>query len=225
MIRIFTKFAIAVALLTAPAYSQAQATRAPAAPAPAPRLDSPEVSADHHVTFRIRAPKASEVTFNGDWIGATNMTMTKDDAGIWSITVGPLDPQLYGYWFAVDGVRTIDPSNIESERDGDHFISLVMISGPADAMWNFQDVPHGTVEQVWYPSPTLHLDQRRMYVYLPPDYKSNTNKKYPVLYLLHGGGGDEEQWVSMGRANIILDNLIAAGKAVPMIVVIPNGNA
>jgi len=222
---IFTKLAIAAALLTAPAYGQAQATRAPAAPAPAPRLDSPEVSADHHVTFRIRAPKASEVTFNGDWIGAINMPMTKDDSGVWSITVGPLDPQLYGYWFAVDGVRTLDPSNIESERDGDHFISLVMISGPADAMWNFQDVPHGTVEQVWYSSPTLHLDQRRMYVYLPPDYKSNTNKKYPVLYLLHGGGVDEEQWVSMGRANIILDNLIAAGKAVPMIVVMPNGNA
>jgi enterochelin esterase-like enzyme len=225
MNRVFTKLVIAAAFLTASAYGQAQATRPPAAPAPAPRLDSPDVSSDHHVTFRIRAPKASEVTFNGDWIGATNMPMTKDDAGIWSITVGPLDPQLYGYWFMVDGVRTLDPSNIESERDSDHFISLVMISGPSDAMWNFQDVPHGTVEQVWYPSPTLHLDQRRMYVYLPPDYKANSSKKYPVLYLLHGGGGDEEQWVSMGRANIIMDNLIAAGKAAPIIVVMPNGNA
>jgi enterochelin esterase-like enzyme len=225
MNRRFAKLAIAAALLAAPAYAQAQATRPAAAPAPAPRLDSPNISADHHVTFRIRAPKASEVTFNGDWIGATNMPMTKDDAGVWSITVGPLDPQLYGYWFTVDGVRTVDPSNIESERDGDHFISLVMISGSADAMWDFKDVPHGTVEQVWYPSPTLHLDQRRMYIYLPPDYKANSNKKYPVLYLLHGGGGDEEQWVSMGRANIIMDNLIAAGKAAPMIVVMPNGNA
>jgi enterochelin esterase family protein len=225
MNRFFKKLAMAAALLAAPAYGQSQATRAPAAPAPTPRLNSPDVSADRHVTFRIRAPKASEVTFNGDWIGAINMPMTKDDAGIWSITVGPLDPQLYGYWFMVDGVRTLDASNIESERDGDHFLSLVMVSGPADAMWDFKDVPHGTVEQVWYSSPTLRLNQRRMYVYLPPDYNANSNKKYPVLYLLHGGGGDEEQWVSMGRANVIMDNLIAAGKAVPMIVVMPNGNA
>jgi enterochelin esterase family protein len=100
-----------------------------------------------------------------------------------------------------------------------------MVSGPADAMWDFKDVRHGTVAQVWYPSPTLHLDQRRMYVYLPPDYKANGARKYPVLYLLHGAGGDEDAWMTMGRANIIMDNLIAAGKAVPMIVVMPNGNA
>jgi enterochelin esterase family protein len=100
-----------------------------------------------------------------------------------------------------------------------------MVSGAADAMWDFKDVPHGTVEQVWYPSPTLHLDQRRMYLYLPPDYRANGTKRYPVLYLLHGAGGDEDAWVTMGRANIILDNLLAAGKVVPMIVVMPNGNA
>lgn len=144
---------------------------------------------------------------------------------MWSISVGPLEPQLYGYWFMVDGVRTLDPSNIESERDGDHFLSLLMIAGPADDMWTFKDVPHGTVEQVWYPSPTLHMDQRRMYIYLPPGYTANPSKRYPVLYLLHGGGGDEEQWISMGRANIIMDNVIATGKAAPMIVVMPNGNA
>jgi enterochelin esterase family protein len=119
----------------------------------------------------------------------------------------------------------LDPSNSETERDGNRFSSLLMVSGPADAMWNFKDVPHGTIEQVWYPSPTLRLDQRRMYVYLPPGYKANGSKKYPVLYLLHGAGGDEDAWTTMGRANIIMDNLIAAGKAVPMIVVMPNGNA
>jgi enterochelin esterase-like enzyme len=222
----FSRFAVAALLIAAPTYGQAQATAPGAAPsAPLPRLQSPDISEDHHVTFRLRAPKASEVLFEGDWNGTTNLPMSKDDAGIWSITVGPLDPQLYGYWFIVDGVRTLDPSNIESERDGDHFLSLLMISGPADDMWTFKDVPHGTVEQAWYPSPTLHLEQRRMYVYLPPDYAANPTKRYPVLYLLHGGGGDEEQWVSMGRANVIMDNLIASGKAVPMIIVMPNGNA
>ena len=230
-------FALAAALVASAAYGQAPATpAAPAAPAgaaaaptappaPMPRLRSPEISDDHHVTFRIRAPKASEVTFNADWIGATNMAMTKDDQGVWSVTVGPLTPQLYGYWFMVDGVRTLDPSNSETERDGNRFSSLLMVSGPEDAMWDFKNVPHGTIEQVWYPSPTLHMDQRRMFVYLPPDYHTSGNKKYPVLYLLHGAGGDEDAWMTMGRANIIMDNIIAAGKATPMIVVMPNGNA
>ncbi len=230
---------IVVTLLAAPVYCQNQAAPsagqsdgkaaappAGAAAAPrAPRLRSPEVADDRHVTFRIYAPTANEVTLNGDWIGATNIAMTKDDSGVWSVTLGPLDAQLYGYWFLVDGVRVLDPSNSETERDGNRFESLVMVSGPADAMWDFKDVPHGTIEQVWYPSPTLHMDQRRMYVYLPPDYNSGSNKKYPVLYLLHGAGGDEDAWVTMGRANIIMDNLIAAGKGVPMIVVMPNGNA
>jgi len=233
MNRVCTGLIIAVVLMAAPAYCQNQAAPAgasaaappAAAAAAAPRLRSPEIAGDHHVTFRIYAPTANTVTLNGDWIGATNIAMTKDDSGVWSVTVGPLDAQLYGYWFLVDGVRVLDPSNSETERDGNRFESLAMVSGPADEMWNFKDVPHGTVEQVWYPSPTLHMDQRRMYVYLPPDYKSSPNKKYPVLYLLHGAGGDEDAWVTMGRANIIMDNLISAGKAEPMIVVMPNGNA
>ena len=228
MNRACRRLLIAAALIAAPTYCQNQAAppaAAAAAPAPAPRLRSPEISDDRHVTFRIYAPKAGEVTLNGDWIGATNLAMTKDDAGVWSVTVGPLDPQLYGYWYMVDGVRVLDPSDSETERDGNRFSTLLMVSGPADDMWTFKDVPHGTVEQVWYPSPTLHMDQRRMDVYLPPDYNSGSNKEYPVLYLLHGAGGDEDAWVTMGRANIIMDNLIAAGKAVPMIVVMPNGNA
>ena len=231
MNRTYSGFAIAALVLIAPAYGQNQAQASASTPvaavpaSPVPRLRSPQVSDDHHVTFRIYAPKASEVTFNADWIGATNMPMTKDDKGVWSTTVGPLDAQLYGYWFLVDGIRTLDPSNSETERDGNRFSSLLMVSGPADAMWDFKDVPHGTIEQVWYPSPTLHMDQRRMYVYLPPNYKANGSKRYPVLYLLHGAGGDEDAWMTMGRANIILDNLIAAAKSVPMVVVMPNGNA
>jgi enterochelin esterase-like enzyme len=231
MNRTYSGLVFAAAIVAAAAYGQNQAT-APGAAAigtpavtAAPRLRSPQIADDHHVTFRLYAPKASEVTFNADWIGATNIAMTKDDQGVWSTTLGPLDAQLYGYWFLVDGIRTLDPSNSETERDGNRFSSLLMVSGPADEMWNFQDVPHGTIEQVWYPSPTLHLDQRRMFVYLPPGYLASGTKRYPVLYLLHGAGGDEDAWMSMGRANIILDNLIAAARAVPMIVVMPNGNA
>jgi enterochelin esterase-like enzyme len=219
-----SKLCIALlALLTIPGIALAQPQPNPVA-IPA-RLKSPEVSTDNKVTFRLSAPAATTVTLNGSWLGATGLPMTKDATGVWSTTVGPLNPQLYGYWFMVDGVRVLDPSNSETERDGSRFNTMVMVNGPASDLWTFKDVPHGTVEQIWYPSPTLKMDQRRMYVYLPPGYLQDTTKKYPVLYLLHGGGGDEDAWTVMGRATIIMDNLIASGKAVPMIVVMPNGNA
>ena len=127
-----------------------------------PRLKSPEISDGREVTFRLVAPKASTVTLNGSWVGATNLPMTKDESGVWSTTVGPMKPQMYGYWYLVDGVRAIDPSNSETERDGSRFNSMLMVSGPDSALWDFKDVPHGTVEQIWYPSPTLHMDQRCM---------------------------------------------------------------
>jgi enterochelin esterase-like enzyme len=194
-----------------------------AAPRP-PALRSPEIHPDHTVTFRLLAPKAAEVTLNGSWDNGTNLPMTKDENGVWSATSGPLAPQLWGYWFMVDGVKALDPNNGETQRDGSRYDNLLMIPGPESEWWDFKDVPHGTVEAVWYPSPTLKMDRRRMMVYLPPGYETGT-QKYPVLYLLHGGGGDEDAWLTMGRANIIMDNLIAAGKAKPMIVVMPNGNA
>src|SRR4029079_13177623 len=149
---------------------------------------------------------------------------TKDDAGVWSTSLVPLAPQLWGYWFMVDGVKALDPNNAETQRDGARYDNLLMVSGPESEWWDFKDVPHGTVQAVWYPSPTLKLANRRMMVYTPPGYES-AHHKYPVLYLLHGGGGDEDAWLTMGRANIIMDNLIAANKAKPMIVVMPNGNA
>jgi enterochelin esterase family protein len=212
-----------IAVLALPAIAAAQ-------PQPNPvtqtvKVKSPEVLPDGHITFRLYAPNVNTVTLNGSWIGATDLPMTKEASGIFSATVGPLTPQLYGYWFIVDGVRALDPSNSETERDGSRYNTMVLVPGPQADLWTFKDVPHGTLEQIWYPSPTLGMDQRRMYVYLPPDYMQNTTKKYPVLYLLHGGGGDEDAWTTMGRATIIMDNLIAAGKAVPMIVVMPNGNA
>ena len=213
---------IAAALLSLPAAYSQQAAAGRGAPTPRPV--SPEIHPDHTVTFRLYAPKANEVTLNGSWDGARDIKMSKDDAGIWSVTVGPLAPQLWGYWFLADGVKALDPGNGETQRDGSRIDNLLMISGPESDQWDFKDVPHGTMHIVWYPSPTLKEDRRRMYVYTPPGYEANQTR-YPVLYLLHGGGGDEDAWVTMGRANVILDNLIAAGKAKPMIVVMPNGNA
>lgn len=191
----------------------------------APRVVSPEVSADRTVTFRLLAPKASEVVLNGSWDNGADIAMTKDDQGLWSVTVGPLAEQLWWYAFRVDGLKVLDPNNGEYARDGNRYDNWLMIPGPFADAWEFKaDVPHGAVQSVWYPSPILKQRERRMYVYTPPDYLTST-ARYPVLYLLHGGGGDEDQWINLGRANIIFDNLIAAGRMKPTIVVMPNGNA
>jgi enterochelin esterase-like enzyme len=221
--------AIVLAQQAAPQAPPAAGQAAPAAGrgrgAQGPRVVSPEILPDHRVTFRLLAPKAETVVLNGNWDMGINIPMTKDDQGIWSVTVGPLGEQLWGYSFNVDGVKVMDPGNGEYERDGQRYDNLLMITGPASEMWTFNpDVPHGAVTSVWYPSPILKEKERRMYVYTPPGYFTG-KAKYPVLYLLHGGGGDEDAWVNMGRANIILDNLIAKGQAKPMIVVMPNGNA
>ncbi len=209
----------------APNAAPAQAAPGRGAAAPAlPRVVSPEVLADKRVTFRLRAPDATAVLLNGNWDNGTNIAMTKGDQGIWSVTVGPLGEQLWGYSFSVNGIKVLDPGNGELQRDGSRYDNLLMISGPASAMWEFKNVPHGAVQAVWYPSEILKQAGRRMYVYTPPDYLTS-NSRYPVLYLLHGGGGDEDAWTTMGRATVILDNLIAEGKARPMIVVMPNGNA
>jgi enterochelin esterase family protein len=224
-----TKVAVVAALVCATAsFSQQAPGQAPAgrgAQAQLPRVASPEILPDKKVTFRLRAPKAGEVLLNGNWDGGRNIQMTKDDEGIWSVTTGPLGEQLWGYSFSVDGVKVMDPGDGEYQRDGNRYDNLLMISGPASDLWDFKpDVPHGTVQAVWYSSEILKQKGRRMYVYTPPGYESSS-AKYPVLYLLHGGGGDEDAWTTMGRANVILDNLIAQGKAKPMIVVMPNGNA
>ena len=189
-----------------------------------PRYNSPEILSDKKVTFRLLAPKAGSVVLNGNWDNGTNIPMTKDEQGIWSVTVGPLGEQLWGYSFGVDGIKVLDPRNGEYQRDGNRYDNLLMISGPASDLWDFKpDIPHGAVQAVWYPSETLKLKERRLYVYTPPDYFTS-KAKYPVLYLLHGAGGDEDAWVTMGRANVIMDNLIAQGKAKPMLIVMPNGN-
>jgi enterochelin esterase-like enzyme len=230
-IRVRTGIRAVTLLSIIAAFSQhapAQAQPGPAAPGRGSQAArppaSPEIHPDKTVTFRLFAPKAAEVTLNGSWQGARDIQMTKDDNGVWSVTVGPLGEQLWGYWYLVDGVKALDPGNGETQRDGSRIDNLLMISGPSSDLWDFKDVPHGTIQIVWYPSPTLKQARRRMYVYTPPGYETSQSR-YPVLYLLHGGGGDEDAWVTMGRANVILDNLIAEGKAKPMLVVMPNGNA
>ncbi len=209
-------------VFTSVAFGQTAATGGRGAAAP--RVVSPEILPDKRVTFRLLAPKAGEVTLTGHWENGTNVPLTKDEKGIWSVTVGPLGEQLWGYSFTVDGVKVLDPGNAETQRDGNRYENLLMVSGTASDMWDFRDVPHGQVEAIWYPSGILKQKSRRMLVYTPPGYHPSTTK-YPVLYLLHGGGGDEDAWDTMGRANIIMDNLLAAGKIKPMIVVMPNGNA
>ncbi|MBN2029228.1 esterase [bacterium] len=190
-----------------------------------PRIISPELHPDNTVTFRIMAPLASEVRVSGEWIagyGGSEM-LTPSDSGLWSVTLGPLAPEFYGYSFLVDSVQVLDPLNGLIKRDGVRNASVLLVPGEESDLYAVKDVPHGSLAKVWYPSPTLNLT-RRMYVYTPPGY-ADSNERYPVFYLLHGGGGDEDAWTTLGRTPQILDNLIAQGKAKPMIVVMTNGNA
>jgi len=187
---------------------------------------SPELGADGAVTFRLKAPNASAVGVSGNWqpgMMAAPLPMTKGDDGVWQLTVNGFKPEIYTYNFVVDGVRTLDPGNVNVMRDGIRFLSAVTIPGAVSDLYMVNNVPHGTVAQVWYPSPSLGLAARRMYVYTPAGYESS-HDRYPAFYLLHGGGGDEDAWDNLGRAREILDNLIAAGKTKPMIVVMTNGN-
>jgi enterochelin esterase family protein len=186
---------------------------------------SPEVLKDQKVTFRLFAPEATKVAISGEWMTGfgEQLPLVKNDTGLWVLTVGPLKPEFYTYNFIVDGIRMTDPSNAQVVRDGTRYANSLIVPGEASDLYTVKDVPHGSLTKVWYNSPTLNL-KRRLYVYTPAGYEGST-QKYPVLYLLHGGGGDEDAWTTLGRAVVIMDNLIAQGKARPMIVVMPNGNA
>jgi enterochelin esterase family protein len=191
------------------------------------QIVSPQIHDDNSVTFRLNAPDAAEVKLSGDWMPAEGWTpgsvaMQKGDNGIWSFTTAPLEPELYSYSFLIDGFRTTDPNNPFLIRDVANVMNIFIIGGEQADLYKVNDVPHGTVAHRWYNSPGLKMD-RRITIYTPPGYE-NTSEKYPVLYLLHGAGGDEEAWITLGRTAQIMDNLIAKGKAKPMIVVMPNGN-
>jgi enterochelin esterase family protein len=186
-------------------------------------VKSPEINADNSVTFRLHAPKAITVQLTGDCVDGV-VSMKEDSLGVWSYTTPKLEPELYSYSFIVNGMRMLDPSNIYQNRDVATWTSIFIISekeGDKGDLYSVNKVPHGNLSKVWYESPTLKLT-RRMTVYTPAGYENGKN--YPVLYLLHGAGGDENAWSELGRAAQILDNLIAAGKAKPMLVVMTNGN-
>ena len=185
---------------------------------------SPEVSADRRVTFRISASKAADVRVTCECVNGAQ-TMTKDDKGTWSVTLGPFDPDIYEYEFTVDGVTIIDPRNekVKYNSRPSTISSLLEIPGSGPMFYDAKPVPHGTVDIRWYQSKAVN-GVRRAYVYTPPNYDRGT-ARLPVLYLLHGADGDDSAWIAFGRANHILDNLLAEKKITPMVVVMPFGYA
>jgi len=196
---------------------------------------SPEVKTDHTVTFRIHAPAADSVQITGDFLPPAKMkteyglvdvpgkaNMVKDENGIWTFISQPLGSDLYSYTVLVDGFKTTDPNNVYLIRDVASVFNVFIVGGGKGDLYMVNKVPHGTVTRCWYDSPGNAM-QRRVTIYTPAGYETG-KEKFPVLYLLHGMGGDEEAWIALGRSSQILDNLIAQGKAKPMIVVMTNGN-
>lgn len=183
-------------------------------------LRSPEVHSDSRVTFRFRAPNALEVLLDRE--GAQRVPMQKDQQGVWSITTNPLEPDLYGYSFVADGVSLFDPSNPLTKPNLLYIQSVVHVPGPPSLPWEVNNVPHGTIHHHFYKSGVVG-DERDYFVYTPPGYDPKANKLYPVLYLLHGFSDDASGWSAVGRTHVILDNLIAQGKAKPMLIVMPLG--
>ena len=194
---------------------------------PVTALRSPEVNADRTVTLRVRAPQATQVDVVGEITqGAGPRPMTKADDGVWSVTIGPLPPEIWSYNFRLQGVDVTDPSNpsVKPTPPGQAMSSFVEVPGDAPAFYDSRPVPHGDVRMTLYESKPMGVT-RWLWVYTPPGYDRSTTTRYPVLYLLHGNGEAQNGWVMNGRANIILDNLIADRTAVPMIVVMPQGHA
>jgi len=196
---------------------------------------SPEIHKDQSVTFRVSAPNADSVQITGDFLpkvkaqspygeieipGKTNLT--KGSNGIWEYTTAPLTPELYNYTFIINGITAVDHNNPFITRDVASLFNIFIIDGGTANLYKVNDISHGTVAKYWYSSTGLEMD-RRVTIYTPPGYEKS-KQKYPVLYLLHGAGGDEEAWMDLGRTAQIMDNLIAQMKAQPMVVVMPNGN-
>jgi enterochelin esterase-like enzyme len=190
------------------------------------RIVSPEVDrATRKITFRVSAPKATEVALRFGEGTSKPHPMTKGDDGVWTVTIGPVEPEIYTYSFAIDGVKAIDFGNPNLKIGATVDASVVDVPGDPPRFDQLQDVPHGAIHiHTYVSSASPNKTQRGLYVYTPPGYESakQRGKSYPVLYLWHGGGGAELDWSRDGRAGVILDNLIAQGKASPMIIVMPN---
>ncbi len=187
-----------------------------------PALHSPEVHPDHRITFRYFSKKAGKVTLNGEFL-KTPLSMTRDTAGIWRVTVPPMKPDMYPYSFWVDSVQIADPNNTYIFANERFKRSIVDVPGEGPLIHSLQNVPHGKISYRYYQSGTLRAT-RPLLVYTPPGFNPDGKTKYPVLYLIHGGSDTEETWTKVGRAHLIADNLIAQGKAKPMIIVMPYGN-
>ena len=189
----------------------------------AQQIVSPEIVGDS-VTFRLSANYATVVNLYGNWMANYTdvVPLKKGNDGVWEVTIAAPEPEIYTYNFIVDGVSVNDPRNYMVQRDGTRYLNMLLVPGERSANYNETLAHRGTVSYRWYDSNILGIN-RRVTVYTPYGYE-NSKQKYPVLYLLHGAGGDEEAWSSMGRTAQIMDNLIEQGKAVPMIVVMPNGN-
>ncbi len=185
------------------------------------RIVSPEVSADRRVTFRFRAPGAKQVAIHMEGYG-NPLTMTKGDTGLWTVTSDPLEPDYYGYSIDMDGVNLVNPENPLLRPNLFASGNAVHVPGPASLPWELNDVPRGVVRHHFYHSRVVG-DDRDFFVYTPPNYDPAAQQRYPVLYLLHGFSDEANAWTLIGRANVILDNLIAQGKAKPMVVVMPLG--
>ena len=192
------------------------------------KIISPEIHDNGSVTLRLYAPKAESVTIVANMLTTDgkpieNTVMVRNADGVWEYTSPVLRSELYNYNFIVDGVKICDPSNVYICRDVASTFNIFIIDGDRGNLYRVNDVAHGSVKRTWYNSPKLGKD-RRITVYTPAGYEQGKDS-YPVLYLLHGAGGDEEAWMTLGRTSQILDNLIAQGKARPMLVVMTNGNA
>ena len=198
-----------------------RASQEPPRMAQPPAVVSPEVLPDRRVIFRLYAPEAGNVALRaGDIPNLGESAFTKTDDGVWEAAIGPVDPGSYRYTFTVNGVQVLDPRNTSVSESNTTVQSLLYVPG-AEFM-DTRNVPHGAVASVYYHSSTLGRT-RRMHVYTPPGYEAG-QQKYPVFYLIHGGGDNDDAWTSVGRAGFIMDNLIAAGKAKPMVIVMPHGH-
>ena len=187
-----------------------------------PAITSPEFNADKSITFRYYAPNATRVLLDAEFLSKP-LNMSKDASGIWSVTVPPVEPDIYPYFFHVDSIQVSDPNNSYLFANERFKRSLIEIRGDKPLVHELQNVPHGKISYHYYKSSTLGTI-RQLVIYTPPGFDNSGKTKYPVLYLIHGGSDTEETWTKVGRANLIADNLIAQGKAVPMIIVMPYAN-
>ncbi len=186
-----------------------------------PYITSPQINPGNTVTFRYNAPSAKQVNLSAQFLKSP-AAMSKDTQGVWSVTVGPVKPDIYPYSFHVDGITVMDPSNAEFFPNERFKASLVDVPADTPMLHAIQDVPHGKVTYDYYPS--IGGTTGTVVIYTPPGYDKETSKKYPVFYLISGTTDTEETFYKVGRVNWILDNLIARGKAKPMVIVMPYGN-